>query len=358
MEPNFRIDPLAAQLGPDPVIGGFVPLTRPDIGEPYRGAQVKFVRYGPPGQERPGLLDSEGCIRDLSAQMDDLTPEGLDSARMRYLSVLDPRAHPKVAKGARLGPPIAGLWQLIRVGFDARSRDAQSDPALPPQPTIVLTSGCCRQGPDDDVLPPGVKTGLDWDVALGVVIGRRASYIAERQAMAYVFGYVLIADMPEGWFRHMRDGAADEGSARESFGPVGPWLVTKEEIENVQDLDVWLRVNSTRRRKSNTRELNFSVEYIVHYLSQLMVLEPGDIVSIGTRASTTSPEQSPVVLKKGDVIKLGIDRLGSQRHPVHPVARTRRSMSKKKPQANSSRDHSERQSMSGRSPSKRIGSHT
>jgi 2,4-diketo-3-deoxy-L-fuconate hydrolase len=279
---------------------------------------MKLLRYGPVGQEKPGLLDADGNIRDLSLHITDLTPDLLDRPGLAQLATIDVNTLPKIAGSPRVGVPVAGSRKFIAIGLNYRDHAIESNLPIPSEPVIFMKAISCLQGPNDNVRKPRGSTKMDWEVELGVVIGRRASYVDEAQSLEYVAGYVVVDDLSERNFQNERNGTWDKGKGCDTFGPVGPWLATKDTIADVQDLDMWLDVNGQRMQTGNTRTMIFGVAYLLHYVSQFMVLEPGDILTTGTPPGVGMAMKPPVYLNEGDVIELGIEKLGTQKHTVHP----------------------------------------
>lgn len=273
---------------------------------------MKLLRHGPKGQEKPGLLDALGNIRDLSGMITDLTPDQLAPARLAALAAIDPDSLPLVVGNPRLGVPFAGTRQFIAIGLNYADHAAESNMAIPTEPVIFTKAVSCLQGPNDDVMiPPGsVKT--DWEVELGVVIGSRAEFVSEEEALDYVVGYCTINDVSEREYQIERGGTWDKGKGCASFGPVGPWLVTKDEVPDVQNLGMWLEVNGRKMQNGSSRTMIFGVPALVSYLSRFMILLPGDIITTGTPPGVGLGQHPPWYLKPGDVVRLGIEHLGEQ----------------------------------------------
>ena len=278
---------------------------------------MKLVRFGPVGKERPGIIDGEGQIRDLSGVVADIGPEALSPAGLARLAALDLAGLPVVTEPVRYGPPVAVVPKFIAIGLNYSDHAAESGMAAPEEPVIFMKATSCIQGPDDDVvLPPGsVKS--DWEVELGVVIGSRASHVALVDALAHVAGYCTVNDLSEREYQLERGGTWDKGKGCDTFGPVGPWLVTADEVGDPQSLNMWLDVNGVRRQTGNTRTMIFAVDKIVSYVSRFMTLMPGDIITTGTPPGVgMGVKPKPRYLKVGDVMTLGIDGLGEQRQEV------------------------------------------
>ena len=245
---------------------------------------MKLVRYGRPGHEKPGLIDAEGHLRSLEGVIDDFTPENLSEKTLARLSKLKTDKLPLVRGKQRMGCPVAGTRKFVAIGLNYKEHAAEAGLPLPKEPIIFFKAITSLQGPDDDVmLPRGSKKG-DWELELGIVIGTRARYVSQKEALGHVAGYCIVNDVSEREFQIERGGTWDKGKGCDTFGPVGPWLVTRDEISNPQKLDMWLDVNGERMQTGNTRTMIFSVAKIVSYVSEFMTLEPGDIIATGTPA--------------------------------------------------------------------------
>ena len=277
---------------------------------------MKLLRYGPFGQEKPGLLDTTGVIRDLSDHVEDITGAQLGDAALAQLASLEPASLPPVAGRPRYGVPVAGIRKFIAIGLNFSDHAKESGLPVPTEPVVFMKAISCLQGPDDPVRKPRNSTKMDWEVELGVVIGRRASYVEQAGALEYVAGYLVVDDLSERSFQIERGGTWDKGKGCDTFGPVGPWLVTRDEVGDVQNLDMWLDVNGIRRQTGNTRTMIFGVAQLLSYVSQFMTLEPGDIITTGTPPGVGMGMNPPTFLDVGDVVELGIERLGQQRHIV------------------------------------------
>jgi 2,4-diketo-3-deoxy-L-fuconate hydrolase len=277
---------------------------------------MKLLRYGSAGAERPGLFDAEGCIRDLGGVITDIDEATLSPAGLARLAALDLAALPLVPPGTRLGPPVAHVRKFIAIGLNYSDHAAESNLPVPDEPVIFMKATSCLQGPDDDVILPPASTKSDWEVELGVVIGTRASHVAETEALAHVAGYVVVNDLSERAYQMERGGTWDKGKGCDTFGPVGPWLVTSDEVGDAQALSMWLSVNGERRQTGNTRTMIFNVTHIVSYVSSFMTLMPGDIITTGTPPGVGLGMNPPQYLKPGDTITLGIEKLGTQRQRV------------------------------------------
>lgn len=278
---------------------------------------MKLLRYGPVGQERPGFLDAGGVLRDLSGYVADIGPAEISPAGLVRLAGIDPASLPAVAGTPRLGVPIAGTRKFIAIGLNYADHAAESNLPVPSEPVVFTKAISCLQGPDDDVMIPRDSRKTDWEVELGVVIGSVARYVEEKDALDHVAGYVVVDDLSEREFQIERGGTWDKGKGCDTFGPVGPWLVTRDEVGDVQNLGMWLEVNGRRMQTGNTRTMIFGVATLVSYLSHFMTLEPGDIITTGTPPGVGMGRKPvPVYLKPGDTIRLGIDKLGEQRQHV------------------------------------------
>ena len=282
---------------------------------------MKLLRYGPKGQEKPGLLDGDGALRDLSGAVADITGETLAPGSLRRLAAIDPASLPLVAGAPRHGVPVAGVGKFIAVGLNFSDHAAESGMAVPTEPVLFTKAISCLNGPDDDVMLPKDSLKTDWEVELGVVIGQTCRYVEEADALDHVAGYVLINDISEREYQIERGGTWDKGKGCDTFGPVGPWLVTADEVGDPQALGMWLEVNGVRRQSGSTRTMIFSVRELVAYTSRFMTLEPGDLITTGTPPGVgmgVKPE--PIYLKAGDVMRLGVDKLGEQRQTVVPFS--------------------------------------
>lgn len=274
---------------------------------------MKLLRYGAPGAERPGLLDGTGQIRDLSGHVDDIAGATLDPATLARLAVLDETALPRVSGTPRLGPCIADVGKFICIGLNYSDHAAESGMPVPDEPVIFMKASSAITGPNDTVLIPRGSDKTDWEVELGVVIGRRAKYVPEAEALDYVAGYCVCHDVSERAFQIERSGQWTKGKSCDTFGPIGPWLVTRDEIQDPQSLSLWLTVNGERVQDGSTATMVFGVAALVSYLSQFMSLMPGDIISTGTPPGVGLGMKPPRYLKPGDLVELGIEGLGIQR---------------------------------------------
>ncbi|HEU0222450.1 MAG TPA: fumarylacetoacetate hydrolase family protein [Paracoccaceae bacterium] len=275
---------------------------------------MKFVRYGAAGAEKPGILDKDGRIRDLSGQVADLAGEVLED--LDRFRALDLASLPAVTGSPRFGPCIAGIGKFICIGLNYSDHAAETGATVPPEPVIFMKASSAVCGPDDPIIQPRGSEKLDWEVELGVVIGKRGKYIAEADAMAHVAGFCVINDVSERAFQAERSGQWTKGKSCDNFGPIGPWLVTPDEIEDVQKLKMWCSVNGVTRQDGSTATMVFQVRFLVHYLSQFFTLHPGDVISTGTPPGVGLGMKPPQFLKLGDVVELGIEGLGTQRQEV------------------------------------------
>ncbi|ESY68657.1 fumarylacetoacetate hydrolase family protein [Mesorhizobium sp. M0051] len=274
---------------------------------------MKLLRYGEVGSERPGLLDTDGIIRDLSAHVADISGKALDPALLADLAKIDPKSLPAVSGSPRLGACVAGTGKFICIGLNYSDHAAETGATVPPEPIIFMKASSAIVGPDDDVLIPRGSDKTDWEVELAVVIGRKAKYVSEADALDYVAGYSVAHDVSERAFQAERQGQWTKGKSCDTFGPTGPWLVTKDEIADPQNLKMWLTVNGKTMQNGSTRTMVYGVKYLVSYLSQFMSLHPGDIISTGTPPGVGLGMKPPVFLKAGDVVELGIEGLGQQK---------------------------------------------
>ena len=279
---------------------------------------MKLVRYGRPGKEKPGLIDEFGRLRSLAGVIDDIGPAQLSDAALNKLAKIDPASLPLVRGEPRFGVPLAGIGKFIAIGLNYADHAEEAGMAIPPEPIVFSKAISCLSGPDDAImLPPGSKK-TDWEVELGVVIGKRAQYVDEADALNYVAGYCVVNDVSErAW--QMQSSQWDKGKGCDTFGPVGPWLVTRDEIIDVQDLDMYLEVNGKRMQTGNTATMIFGVAHLVSYLSRYMTLEPGDIIATGTPPGVGMGRTPQRYLKNGDTVRLGIPGLGEQQQNVQAM---------------------------------------
>ena len=277
---------------------------------------MKLVRYGNPGKEKPGLLDAEGRVRDLSEQINDITAEQLSDSALGRLAALEIDSLPRVSGAPRLGVPVAGTGKYIGIGFNYVDHASEAKVAIPTEPIVFMKAVTCLSGPTDTVMLPKESKKSDWEVELCVVIGKKAQYVSEKDALNYVAGYCVANDLSEREYQFERGTQWDKGKGCDTFGPVGPYLVTRDVISDPQNLELWLEVNGERMQHSNTREMIFTVAQIVSYLSRFMTLLPGDLIATGTPPGVGMGRQPPVFLKPGDVITAGVEKLGEQHQTV------------------------------------------
>ncbi|MGH8818752.1 MAG: fumarylacetoacetate hydrolase family protein [Achromobacter pestifer] len=279
---------------------------------------MKLMRYGAKGAEKPGLIDAQGKVRDLSGVVPDITAQTLTSARLAELRALDPSTLPLVSNPGRVAPPWTGMGKFICIGLNYADHAAESGLPVPAEPVIFMKPTSAVVGPNDPVVLPQDSVKTDWEVELGVVIGEKARYVSEADAMQHVAGYCVVNDVSEREYQIERGGTWDKGKGCDTFGPIGPWLATVDEIPNPQDLEMWLEVNGKRYQNGSTRTMVFGVAQLVAYVSRFMTLYPGDLITTGTPPGVGMGQKpSPVYLKAGDEIKLGIAGLGEQRQRVH-----------------------------------------
>ncbi|WP_312757825.1 fumarylacetoacetate hydrolase family protein [Pantoea brenneri] len=274
---------------------------------------MKLLRYGNPGSERPGLLDSNGKLRDLSAHVTDIDGDTLQPATLNALRQLDPHSLPLVSGEPRLGACVARSGKFICIGLNYADHAAETGAKIPKEPVVFSKWTSAIVGPNDDVEIPRDSVKTDWEVELGVVIGTGGRYISEADAMAHVAGYCVINDVSEREFQIERGGTWDKGKGCDTFGPIGPWLVTADEIPDPHQLNLWLEVDGRRYQNGNTRTMIFRIPEIISYLSRFMSLQPGDIISTGTPPGVGLGQKPPLYLKAGQVMHLGIEGLGEQR---------------------------------------------
>ena len=277
---------------------------------------MKLVRYGNPGKEKPGLIDADGKLRDLSAVITDIGPDQLGDAALAKLRKLKTANLPLVKGSPRMGSPVAGVPKFIAIGLNYADHAAESGLPIPKEPVVFMKATSCIQGPNDPVMLPKGSVKTDWEVELGVVIGTRARYVSQKEALNHVAGYCTVNDVSEREFQIERGGTWDKGKGCDTFGPLGPWLVTRDEVPNPQRLSLWLDVNGKRVQSGSTKTMIFSVAKIVSYVSQFMTLEPGDVITTGTPPGVGLGMKPPMFLKKGDVMNVGIEGLGEQQQQV------------------------------------------
>jgi 2-keto-4-pentenoate hydratase/2-oxohepta-3-ene-1,7-dioic acid hydratase in catechol pathway len=279
---------------------------------------MKLLRYGPKGNEKPGMRDQDGVLRDLSGVLPDLDSAALGKDSLARLAALDPKALPAVAEPVRMAPIVADIGKLICVGLNYSDHAAESGMAVPSEPVLFTKATSAIIGCNDPVVLPRGSVKSDWEVELGVVIGTRARYVEEADALDYVAGYCVVNDLSEREYQLERGSQWDKGKGCDTFGPVGPWLVTADEVPDPQNLDMWLEVNGKRYQSGSTRTMVFGVAHLVSYISRFMTLNPGDVISTGTPPGVGMGQKpAPVYLKPGDEMRLGISGLGEQRQTVY-----------------------------------------
>lgn len=277
---------------------------------------MKLLRFGRPGQEKPGLLDNEGRIRDLSGVVADITGATLSDEALTKLKAIDPATLPLAPEGVRYGPCVAGVGKFLCIGLNYADHAAESNLPIPDEPVLFSKTTSCIIGPNDEVKKPRGSTKLDWEVELGIVIGKTASYATEEEAAACIAGYCTINDVSERAFQLERGGTWDKGKGCDTFGPIGPWLVTRDEVADPTNLKMWLSVNGKTYQDGSTATMIFKPAFIVSYVSQFMSLHPGDVISTGTPPGVGLGQKPPVYLEVGDVMELGIEGLGTQKQTV------------------------------------------
>jgi 2-keto-4-pentenoate hydratase/2-oxohepta-3-ene-1,7-dioic acid hydratase in catechol pathway len=278
---------------------------------------MKLLRYGPAGREKPGLLDASGRIRDLSAHVHDISAEVLAPASLARLAAIDAATLPIVDGSPRYGAPVQGVRKFIAIGLNFSDHAAESNMPEPREPIVFMKATSCIQGPNDSVMLPKDSLKTDWEVELGVVIGTTARYVDEADALAHVAGYLIVNDVSEREYQLERGGTWDKGKGCDTFGPIGPWLVTTDEVGDPQELDMWLEVNGRRVQSGNTRTMIFNVAKLVSYCSRFMTLLPGDIITTGTPPGVgMGMKPTPTFLKPGDRMRVGIAKLGEQTQSV------------------------------------------
>ncbi len=278
---------------------------------------MKLVRFGSAGAERPGLVLGDGGIADLSGVVPDLAEDALSPDSLAKLRGLDPSTLPRAAAGSRLGPCVGAVGKFIAIGLNYADHAAETGAKIPSEPIVFMKATSCIVGPNDTVLKPRGSIKMDWEVELGVVIGSVTRYVSEADAPKHIAGYCVINDLSERHFQLERGGQWDKGKGCDTFGPLGPWLVTADEVGDPANLSMWLDVNGTRRQNGSTRTMIFKPAFLVSYLSQFMSLQPGDVITTGTPPGVgmgIKPE--PIFLNVGDVMELGIEKLGRQRQVV------------------------------------------
>ena len=277
---------------------------------------MKLLRYGQPGKEKPALLDNSNQLRDLSAVIPDITGEALSPDSLKRIAALDPSSLPLVSGQHRIGPCVARVGKFICIGLNYSDHAAESGMKVPTEPVVFMKATSAISGPNDNVIIPRNSVKTDWEVELGVVIGTEAKYIDEAKALDYVAGYCVVNDLSERTFQLEGTGQWVKGKSADTFGPIGPWLVTKDEVPDPQNLNMWLKVNGHQFQNGNTKTMVFSVAHIVSYLTRFMSLQPGDVITTGTPPGVGSGQKPPQFLRPGDKIQLGVQGLGEQNQTV------------------------------------------
>ncbi|MFN3845190.1 MAG: fumarylacetoacetate hydrolase family protein [Paracoccaceae bacterium] len=277
---------------------------------------MKLLRHGPDGAERPGILHSDGTIRDLAGIVPDISGAVLSDSGLADLRGVDVAKLPVVAPDTRLGPCVAGTGKFICIGLNYADHAAESGMAVPPEPVIFMKATSAIVGPNDPIIIPRTSEKTDWEVELGVIIGTKAKYVSQADALNYVAGYAVTNDVSERAFQTERAGQWTKGKSCDNFGQIGPWLVTRDEVADPQNLTMWLKVNGQTMQNGSTRTMVYGVAHVVSYLSQFMTLHPGDVISTGTPPGVGMGQKPPRYLRAGDVVELGIEGLGQQRQDV------------------------------------------
>lgn len=277
---------------------------------------MKLLRHGETGQEKPGLVDADGKIRDLSAHVDDIAGAALSDDGLARLAAIDPSSLPEIDPSTRLGPCVSGTTKFICIGLNYADHAAESGMDVPSEPVIFMKANSAICGPNDPIVIPRKSVKTDWEVELAVVIGKPAKYVSEDEAMDYVAGYALTNDVSEREFQIERAGNWTKGKSCDNFGQLGPWLVTREDVPDPQNLSMWCDVNGERMQDGSTRTMVYGVKHLVSYLSQFMTLHPGDVISTGTPPGVGMGQKPQRYLRAGDVVTLGIEGLGDQRQDV------------------------------------------
>lgn len=277
---------------------------------------MKLLRYGPAGAEKPGMLDSDGAIRDLSGVVSDLAGDTLLPASLDKLKALDPSTLPKVDGNPRLGPCVGDVGKFMCIGLNYSDHAAETGGEVPKEPILFMKANSAISGPNDDVIIPRNSEQTDWEVELGFVIGKPAKYVSEADALSHVAGYCVVNDVSERNFQIRMEGQWTKGKSCDTFGPLGPWLVTADEVEDPQALDLWTEVNGHRYQDGSTKTMVYGVAFLISYLSKFMTLQPGDVVATGTPPGVGMGQNPRVFLKPGDVMRLGVQGLGEQQQTL------------------------------------------
>lgn len=279
---------------------------------------MKLCRFGPAGAEKPGLVDAQGKIRDLSTHVKDINGDVLSDAALATLKAIDPASLPEAPAGVRIGPPVGNVRNFMAIGLNYADHAAEAGMPIPTEPIIFYKLTNCICGPNDDVMIPRDSTKLDWELEIAFVVGKRSRYVDLKDAQSHIAGYTICNDVSERHFQIERGGQWMKGKCAETFGPLGPWLVTRDEVKDVNSLPMHLDLNGKRMQTGSTATMIFKCDFILHYVSQFMVLEPGDVVTTGTPPGVGLGMKPPVFLKAGDVMTLAIEGLGQQQQKVVP----------------------------------------
>jgi len=277
---------------------------------------MKLVRFGKAGEEHPGIVDRDGKIRDLSGVVDDIAGKALAPESLARIRAIDPASLPLVPGTPRFGPCVGRVGKFMAIGLNYSDHAAESNMPVPKEPVLFMKATSCICGPNDDIVVPRGAEKVDWEVELGIVIGRNAKYVTEADALSYVAGYCVVHDVSERAYQLEGTGQWTKGKSADTFGPIGPWLVTTDEIPDPQNLDLWLDVDGKRRQQGSTKTMIFGVAHLVSYLSRYMSLQPGDVVTTGTPPGVGHGQKPPVYLRVGNEVRLGVDRLGEQKQRV------------------------------------------
>jgi 2-keto-4-pentenoate hydratase/2-oxohepta-3-ene-1,7-dioic acid hydratase in catechol pathway len=282
----------------------------------FAEAGVTLVRFGPEGSEKPGIIDAQGRLRDLSSHVSEITPETLSQASLDDIEAIPPGDLPLVTGNPRLGVPLTGIGKIVAIGFNYINHAAEMEVQLPEEPLTFMKATSALTGPFDEVIQPRNGRKLDYEAELVVVIGRRAQYISEDEVFDYIAGYTVGHDVSERAFQRERGGQFTKGKSADTFAPVGPYFVSGDQIDDIQNLSIWSEVNGEMRQQGNTADMVFGVKEIVSHLSQFMTLHPGDIIFTGTPAGVGDGMDPPQYLKPGDVVRVGIEGIGEQRQTI------------------------------------------
>ena len=281
---------------------------------------MKLIRWGAAGSEKPGLIDKDGVMRDLSGRIDDITPVMLSDDNLRHIAAIDAKGLPKLPDSVRLGVPVSSIQKIVAIGLNYADHAAETGSPIPKEPILFMKAPSALNGPNDEVVIPRGSVKTDWEVELGVVIGKRTSYVNESEALSHVAGYCVVNDVSEREYQIERGGQWDKGKGCDSFAPVGPWLVTRDEVPDPQNLDLWLELNGKRVQTGNTATMIFGVKKLVSYVSHFMTLVPGDIITTGTPPGVGMGMKPPQFLKAGDSMRLSVEGLGEQRQATRAWA--------------------------------------